>query len=376
MAGSRKLTTFEAVSIVAGTGIGGGVMAVPYLASRSGYIPLIVIAAVAFSAALLLHLMLLEACLKSPGMQILSVLDKFLFKGNKALIYLFFGLIAVGNLSNLAAYILGGASVTEGWGIPPFIGGAIFYGLCALIIVFGIKSVGIGEKAAMLGMIGIAAYISVISLQGGAAPQASTGDGRAWLALYGMLMFCLGAYLAIPQVVDGLEGDGKAASVAVSTGVLLNLVITVAIALSVMRVSDTVTKVAIVGWSEKIGGVSGTMGSLFVWLAMATSFWGMSFAFKDIIMEQFGVKSHMLAWLMCTAPAVMLLALGSGFIELLKLAGGATALILIFTLIPAFKNSRKQEGRWSLGFFGGTVFQVLVALAYLAMAAGSLIPVD
>ncbi len=148
------------------------------------------------------------------------------------------------------------------------------------------------------------------------------------------------------------------------------------IALSVMKVSDPVTKVAIVGWSEVIGGASGALGSAFVWLALATSFWSLSYALKDIIMEQFGVKRHTLAWLFATAPAVIMLTAGTGFIELLKLAGGATALVLMFTLLPAFVNSRKQKGSWSIGALGGPIVLVLIVIAYAAMAAGSLIPVD
>ena len=113
----KKLTTFEAACIIAGNGIGGGVMAVPYLASRAGLVPLLLTAGIGFAAALILHLMILEASLKAPGLQILSILDKFLFNGRKPFIYLFFALIALSSVSNLAAYISGGAAVME-WSCP------------------------------------------------------------------------------------------------------------------------------------------------------------------------------------------------------------------------------------------------------------------
>lgn len=352
-------------------------MAVPYLASRSGYVPLAVIATVAFCAALLLHLMVLEASLKAPDRQILSILDRFLFKGNKPLIYTFFSLIAIGALSNLAAYVIGGAAVTEGWGIPVPAGAAAFYGICALIVLLGIKSVGIGEKAAMAGMIGITVYIAAVSFGGGVKPVMISGSWKEWTALYGMLMFCLGAYFAVPQVVAGLRGDAKGAAKAVVLGMGINLVITLAIALFVMRVDSSISAVAIVGWSEEIGGISGAMGSVFVWLAMATSYWSTSYALKDILVEQLNLKSHTIAWLIATLPSLLLLFVSDSFIELLKLAGGATALILMFTLIPAFRNSRKQEAAgWSLGKLGGTLPQLAVAIAYAVMAIASLLPVE
>ena len=110
---------------------------------------------------------------------------------------------------------------------------------------------------------------------------------------------------------------------------------------------------------------------------MATSFWSVSYAMKDITMEQLGFKSGILAWLCSTLPAVAMVFFGGEFIEMLKLAGGATALVLVFTLIPAFKNSREQRtADWSMGKFGSAAFRIVVTAAYMAMAIGSTIPVD
>ncbi|HNV34293.1 MAG TPA: aromatic amino acid transport family protein [Bacillota bacterium] len=377
MKAGKSITDFEAVAIVAGNGIGAGVMAVPYLASKVGLVPLAIVALVAFASALLLHLMVLEASLKTPGRQVLSILDKFLFRGRKPLIYLFYGLIFIGTLSNLAAYMVGGASVSAGWGVPVWAGAAGFYVVCALIVLFGIKSMGIGEKAALMGMAGITAYIALASSNGAVEVAVMEGGGDSWLALYGMLMFCLGSYLAVPQVVQGLGGDGKRAGRAIFLGLLANLAITVVIAASVMRVNERATQVAIVGWSREVGGISGLVGSAFIWLAMATSFWSVSYAMKDITMEQLGFKSGILAWLCSTLPAVAMVFFGGEFIEMLKLAGGATALVLVFTLIPAFKNSREQRtADWSMGKFGSAAFRIVVTAAYMAMAIGSTIPVD
>jgi len=377
MAGGKKITDMEAVAIIAGNGIGGGVMAVPYLASKAGLLPLLLMSVAAFAAALMMHLMVLEASLKTPGRQVLSILDKYLFRGRKWLIYLFYGLIFIGTLSNLAAYIIGGASVSAGWGLPVWAGAAVFYAICALVVLLGMKSMGFGEKAALLGMAGITVYMAIVSSKGAVQMVTIRGDADAWLALYGMLMFCLGSYLAVPQVVSGLAGDGKRASRAVFFGLLINLAITAIIAVSVMHVNEQATQVAIVGWSKAIGGVSGFIGSAFIWLAMATSFWSVSYAMKDITKEQLGIRSDIQAWLCSTLPAVVMLLFGSEFIELLKLAGGATGLVLVFTLIPAFRNSRQDRAAgWSMGKLGSVAFSLAVTIAYIVMVIGSTIPVD
>jgi len=331
----------------------------------------------AFAAALMMHLMVLEASLKTPGRQVLSILDKYLFRGRKWLIYLFYGLIFIGTLSNLAAYVIGGASVSAGWGLPVWAGAAVFYAICAMVVLLGMKSMGLGEKAALLGMAGITVYMAIVSSNGSVQAVTVREDAGAWLALYGMLMFCLGSYLAVPQVVSGLAGDGKRASRAVFFGLLINLTITVVIAVSVMYVNEQATQVAIVGWSKAVGGVSGFIGSAFIWLAMATSFWSVSYAMKDITKEQLGIRSDIQAWLCSTLPAVVMLLFGSEFIELLKLAGGATGLVLVFTLIPAFRNSRQDRAAgWSMGKLGSVAFSLAVTIAYIVMVIGSTIPVD
>ncbi|HOS50768.1 MAG TPA: aromatic amino acid transport family protein, partial [Bacillota bacterium] len=371
MAGGKKITDMEAVAIIAGNGIGGGVMAVPYLASKAGLLPLLLMSVAAFAAALMMHLMVLEASLKTPGRQVLSILDKYLFRGRKWLIYLFYGLIFIGTLSNLAAYVIGGASVSAGWGLPVWAGAAVFYAICAMVVLLGMKSMGLGEKAALLGMAGITVYMAIVSSNGAVQMVTIRGDADAWLALYGMLMFCLGSYLAVPQVVSGLAGDGKRAGRAVFFGLLINLAITAIIAVSVMHVNEQATQVAIVGWSKAVGGVSGFIGSAFIWLAMATSFWSVSYAMKDITKEQLGIRSDIQAWLCSTLPAVVMLLFGSEFIELLKLAGGATGLVLVFTLIPAFRNSRQDRAAgWSMGKLGSVAFSLAVTIAYIVMVIG------
>ncbi len=52
----EQLTFMEAASTVAGYGIGAGIMAVPYLAIRSGVLPLLGIMVVAYLISILFHL--------------------------------------------------------------------------------------------------------------------------------------------------------------------------------------------------------------------------------------------------------------------------------------------------------------------------------
>ena len=75
---STTLTFFEGVSIVSGFGIGGGVMAVPYLAAKTGIVPLLLLVIVGFAISLLLHLLVAEIMLRDgQARQLVEVFRRY-----------------------------------------------------------------------------------------------------------------------------------------------------------------------------------------------------------------------------------------------------------------------------------------------------------
>ena len=107
----KRLTVWESACIVTGYGVGGGVMSMPYLTVKTGFLPSMVILAAALFASYVLHLMIAELAVKTEeGGQIISCLSRFLFrgKGKMILTVVFFVLMALILCTNLAAYISGG----------------------------------------------------------------------------------------------------------------------------------------------------------------------------------------------------------------------------------------------------------------------------
>jgi amino acid permease len=56
----RNLTLAEAVCLIAGAGIGGGVMALPFLVYRTGLLPAFLVMLVAYIVTAVLHIMVAE----------------------------------------------------------------------------------------------------------------------------------------------------------------------------------------------------------------------------------------------------------------------------------------------------------------------------
>ena len=78
----KQLTVAESACIITGYGIGGGVMAMPYLAQKNGVVVSLLILAAAFGASFVLHVMIAELAVKSGGgSQIIEVFSRYLFQG-------------------------------------------------------------------------------------------------------------------------------------------------------------------------------------------------------------------------------------------------------------------------------------------------------
>ena len=136
----QTLTVWEAACIITGYGIGGGVLAMPYLTAKNGIIAAGLILLAAFAASFVLHMMIADVAAKcGSGSQIVSVFSRFLFRGRaKALLtVLFFALMAVVLCANLAAYIAGAAEVMEGLlPVGKTVAMLIFYVLAASVVLF------------------------------------------------------------------------------------------------------------------------------------------------------------------------------------------------------------------------------------------------
>lgn len=373
-----KLTVWEAACIITGYGIGGGVLAMPYLAAKNGIITAAVLLLLAFAASYLLHMMIADVVQKcGQGTQIVSVFSRFLFRGRwkNTLTVMFFVLMAIVLVSNLAAYVAGASDVlVELLGISPLLAKLIFYVLAASIVLFGLKAVAVSEKIMVAVIFAIIGLLALFSLLAEHHPlPLRFGGGKAMLAYYGMAMLAFSAFFSIPQAVEGLGGDAKKIQKAVFLGLGNNFILIVVITLCALLASKEVTPVAMTGWSAGIGPWAMIAGSVFTVLAMITTYWSISLALSGIVEEQLGWNKR-LCWILATVPSLALALMNiGGFLEFLELAGGAIAIIVAVMVVPTFRNARKELPGSMLGPFAGDAAQAAVVIAYIFMAVGNLV---
>lgn len=380
--GESKLSFWEATSIIIGHGVGSGILAVPYLASRNSLRELLLILCFCYLFNLVMHLIIAELSYNNNGAQFIRCFDAELFSGRlkKVFTWLAFGLLGLSVLFNVSAFLTGAAAVFRNWfGLPDYAGILIFYLIGAGVVFEGMKLVGFCEKIAVGSMVVVVGILLTATLMSEtfALPTGWHGVNNA-LALFGMISFSLSAVMSTPQVVKGLEGDvGRirgaiAAGLAINAGLILLITLT-----TLLGAGENISQDgALVDLAAHLGGWVSIIGYLFTLLALATSFWANTLNLRDIVHEQtkWNVK---LSWLAATLPCLMLAFLGlASFVGFTRFA----SIIQVVTglgIIIAYHNSRKRVGEAAIvGRFGSLPFQILVILCTFLATVGSVLPVS
>ena len=376
----NKLTVWQSACIITGYGVGGGIMAMPYLAEKNGILMALAILVLSFIVNLIIHLMIADISIKSGGKsQIVEVFSKYLFTGKyqKPVTLLFFVIMALVMFTNLAAYISGAAEIISDLiGVPMLVSKLIFYAVAAIVVLFGLKAVGLSETVAVTVIFTVVGVLGVFSLFNINNPlYFGIGKPNHILAFFGMAMLAFSAFFSVPQAVKGLEADAKKVKKAVFLGLMNNLILMVVITVCALLSSTEITEVAMIGWSKGIGSWAQIAGSVFTVLAMITSYWAISLALADITEEQIK-KDKRICWLIATLPSLLMTFLNlGGFMEFMRIGGGLIGILIAILVIPAYRKSLKEEGDSTLGNKCGTAVQILIVIAQLLMAVGNVVPV-
>ena len=376
----KQLTTWEAACIITGYGIGAGVLSMPYMAARNGLILSTLILILSLLASYVLHLMIAEIALKEGnGGQIISCLNRFLFRGKtkQVLTVIFFVLMAVILVTNLAAYISGAEEIIVGLlPIPSIAAKLLFYVVAASVVLFGLKAVGVSEKIAVTVIFALITALAAASLLNVRNPLSlSAGSLNDALAYYGLAMFAMSAFFSVPQAVEGLDGDTKKIRKAVFLGLLNNFILIIVISVCSLLSSTEITELAMVGWSAGIGLWAQLIGGLFTVLAMLTTYWSLSLALGGIVDDMLHTGTK-ISWLLATLPSLILVLFNvAGFLDLMRTAGGLIAIIIAVMVVPAYHNARRDVPENNLLRRSGLPLEIMIVMAYILMAVGSVVPV-
>ena len=377
----EKLSKFEATMLVAGAGLGTGILTLPYAISKIGVYGTLAAALFAYASSLIIYYMIADLALHSHNGQLLEILRQHLFRGKykKLLTTIFFFVLAAILLENLVVYILCASDViTDLSGISLNVSKIIFYAFASVVVFFGIKAIGHGERVGMYFTAGAVFLLLFLSLFHMKNPlDFSFGRPSLVLAVYGLFMFAFSAIFSIVQVCNYIEDRGAVKAV-VRNGLFINMVLTLIFGAVTILASDEVTDIATIGLGNSLPYYFvKVICSVFVIVSMLTSYWSIGLAFVDVIKEYLG-KSRRTSWLISTVPTiVVVLVLPFSVMEYIQLIAGGLSVMLGLLVIPAYRNAVKDGDRTLLlGKYGKSKILLGVTIAcILLMAVSSFIPV-
>ena len=154
---TKKLTFIESLMLVAGAGIGTGILTIPYAIDKIGVFGTVTALVLAYAVSAFMYFIIADLTRNSDKPEdLLAILDQHLFSGaGKKLLHIsFLALLVLLLLENLVVYILcAGSVLTDLTGLNQSMTMPLFYLLASVVIFFGVKGMGVGEKLSMQRML-------------------------------------------------------------------------------------------------------------------------------------------------------------------------------------------------------------------------------
>lgn len=376
----RTLTTFQAACLIAGGGMGTGILSLPFAAQHMGLAGILIALGASAAASFLLYLTLSELTRRSnPPAQLPDILGRHLFTGKwgRAFRLTFFILFTFLLIQTLVVHVVVASQALE-----PITGLASQVGMCAFAAValvvglFGLKTVSVFEVVSV--SLIACTLITLTVLAGTHQVRAIALDSvepTKAVSLFSLFMYAFSAIFAVIQAA-GHVPDAASLKRALAIGLGINAVCTLAFLLAALTASNQVTQVGTLGLADSVGFPAVRLiCSLLIVLAMLTSYWPSLIAFAEVFKSTFGLPTGGGQLLASGIALGLALALPLSFLDYVKLAAGAISLVIVLLIIPAYRNSLRSQalppliGRTG----GGRAVPIALAIVGLAMAAGSIL---
>lgn len=361
---------FESIATLTGTIIGAGILGIPYVVSRAGFLTgFLVIFMIGFMM-MLLHLYLGEITLRTKGIhQLTGYAKKYLGKKGK-----FFMTIAmiIGIYGALVAYVIGeGSTFAEVFGGSSFLYSLFFLIICSGVLYIGLNAVAKSEKYMVYFIILIIAIISFLSIEKVQLSNLAEFNITNFFMPYGVVLFAFLGTAAVPVLKEELNKNKKKIKKAIIFGTLIPLAIYLLFAFIVVGINGLeTTEVATIGLGHIAGKAVMILGNFFAIFAMATSYLALGLALKGMYIYDYNINEKIAWTLTWIVPLIFLLSGITGFVDAINfsgvISGGLTGILIVMMISKAKKRSeRKPEYNIIFNKFIGAILVSLFLLGVI-----------
>ncbi|MCX6710105.1 MAG: hypothetical protein NTV63_04115 [Candidatus Woesearchaeota archaeon] len=342
--------TFEAIATLVGCTIGAGILGIPYVVSRAGFLTGLFVIIIIGIVMLTLNLCAGEIVLRTNGdHQLAGYVNKYLGKGAKKIMGISMVLSIYGAM--LAYLIKEGEFLTFLFGGVPFVNSLLFFGVISFLIYSGLKMIERSEKIIVTIVIAMIAVIFFLAVPKISANNLSGFDAKRLLVPYGVVLFAFMGTTCIPELREELRANRKEFRKAVVIGTLIPLAVYSVFALSVVGAAGIWTSEgAVESIMEYVGKSAGVFAASFAVLSMTTASLALGLALKNMYIYDYH-KNRLWAWfLTCFVPLGLFLFV-KNFIKVLSVTGaftgGITGILLILSYVKA-KTHGDHEPEYSV----------------------------
>jgi tyrosine-specific transport protein len=292
--------------LIAGTSIGAGMLGIPILTAKAGFLPALFITTAVWFFMLATGFLFLEATLwMQKGANILSITERFLGKSGKifaggTFIFLYYCL--------MIAYLAGGSPILGACvnnlfhisitGFPLY---ALFALLVGTVVAFGMKVIDRINYLLMAGLIISYVFLLGVGTSSIEIPNLFSHDWKICFLAAPVLFSAFGYHNIIPSLTDHFDRNAKAMKLSIFWGTLLTFIVYVLWQLLTIGTLP----LALIENTEKLGApitaalqsLTGkywiqTLGQAFGFFALVTSLLGVAFSMVDFLGDGFGMKKR------------------------------------------------------------------------------------
>ncbi len=356
----KRSRFIESFALLIGTVIGAGVLGIPYVVAKSGFIFGILNILILGAIILLMNLYVGEISLRTKDNHMLAgYAGIYLGKWWKEILTL---TTVFGIYGALIAYTIGeGEALSAILGGTPLIWSFIFFALFSAMLFFNLDFIARSE----LILAGVMVVLMILIIIFG-APHVEFENLKGYdlanaFLPYGVIFFAFVGASAIPEMRAELVKDPKKLKKAIFIGsasvILLYALFTFVV---VGSTGISTTEISTIGLGQLIGQRMIFLGNLFAIFSMASSFLLLGLAMKWMLRYDYGLPWGV-SWFLTWIVPLLLFSLGArSFIGVIGLtgavAGGIEGIILVLTALYAKKRSqRKPEYSVPLNWLGAAV---------------------
>jgi len=353
----RDKKFFPALAILIGVIIGAGIFGIPYVIARSGIIPGLFYFLILGGAVLLLHLFFGEIVLRTKGKhRLIGYSQKYLGKWGKILITISTILGTTGVL--LAYIIIGGEFLKIIFsplsGLSSFYFSLFFWAILIYFLSKGIKLIARAEIFTNSAFFIIIFVVFCFLLPKINLENFILINPKYVFLPYGVIMFSLMGFIAIPEMADVLKTPEERKSfkkiIIVASAIVIILYFLFSLAVVGVSGKDTSPE-ALSGLVPFLGQKVIILGALFGVITLADSFLIICLYLKNTLIYDYNFPKILASLISSGLPLILFLIGFRSFIEVIGFVGtilGMIEGIVILLIFTKVKKLGDREPEYSL----------------------------